>query len=61
MTYLPKSGYADPELPFPVDAPAELIAPPTWATAVVRLDPRGDGRQPRSPCPPLSRSRRGSP
>jgi hypothetical protein len=39
MAYLPNSGYADPELPFPVDAPAELIAPHTGATAVVRLDP----------------------
>jgi hypothetical protein len=41
MTYLPKAGYADPELPFPVDAPAELIAPHTGAIAVVRLDPAG--------------------
>jgi hypothetical protein len=38
MAYLPKSGYADPELPFPVDAPAEMIAPHTAATVVMRLD-----------------------
>lgn len=41
MTYLPKSGYDDPELPFPPGAPAELIAQHTGTTAVVRLDPAG--------------------
>lgn len=37
-TYLPQSGYQDPELPFPADASAEQITPHTTATAVIRLD-----------------------
>lgn len=39
-TYLPQSGYQDPELPFSPDAPADQIVPHTATTAVIRLDPR---------------------
>lgn len=39
-TYLPQAGYADPELPFALDASAAEIVPHTGITAVVRLDRR---------------------
>ncbi|MFC4908202.1 hypothetical protein [Actinomadura gamaensis] len=37
--YLPQAGYADPELPFPVDASEAEILPHTASTTVFRLDP----------------------
>ncbi|MGH9918025.1 MAG: hypothetical protein ACRD6W_04015 [Nitrososphaerales archaeon] len=39
-TYLPQSGYQDPELPFSPDAPADQITLHTTTTAVIRLDPQ---------------------
>ncbi|MFC5182573.1 PNPOx family protein [Actinomadura harenae] len=37
--YLPQTGYADPELPFALDATVEEIVPHTASTTVFRLDP----------------------